>query len=227
VFDTSKTPRSARDLRAGARILTDKEPLEVVNSPWHLSHALGNRIVGGCTIRGTPVNQDLLRRHGAAGATQVNDPQWSRSAALVEGQRDAETRPHFREELASVASARRDLGESRDAVDVRPPDETFSGRFFYPGRRAVMIVEGAGHSESDTVLFDPDGEVMFTGDLVVAHTPPDLPSADPGRWLAAPGRIEKAHPRVLVPGHGPRSDVGACAEVAAYVRTGRDLAGDP
>ena len=226
VFDTSMTPRSAGDLRAAARILTDKEPLEVVNSHWHLGHTLGNRIFGGCTIRSTRATQDLLSRHGANVEAQVNDPSWSRSAALVESQRDAEARPLFRDELASAAAARRDLGEFRDAVGLRPPDETFSGRFVYPGRQAVMIVEGAGHSESDSILFVPDGEVMFTGDLVVTETHPDLRSADPDRWLEALGRIEKAHPKALVPGHGRPAGVAACAEIAAYIRRVRELARD-
>ncbi len=155
VFDPSMTPRSARELRSAARILSGKEPFDVVNSHWHLGHTLGNRIFGGCTIRATRVTQDLLGRNGASAEAQVNDPEWSRSAARVEAQRDREARPLFREDLTCAAAARRDLGESRDAVSLRLPDEIFSGRFVYPGRHDVMIVEGAGHSESDTVLFFP------------------------------------------------------------------------
>jgi cyclase len=223
VFDTSMTPRSAKDLRAAARILSDKEPLEVVNSHWHLGHTLGNRIFGGCTIRGTRVTQELLSRHGANVAASVNDPGWSRAAAAVEAQRDSEDRPLYREELTSLAAARRDLADSRGAVDVRPPDETFRGRFVYPGHRDVLIVEGAGHSESDTILFVPDEEVMFTGDLVVAGSHPDLRSSDPERWIEALGRIETARPRVLVPGHGPVVDVAACAEVRTYLRRVQEI----
>jgi glyoxylase-like metal-dependent hydrolase (beta-lactamase superfamily II) len=226
VFDTSMTPRSARELRTAARILSGKEPLEVVNSHWHLGHTLGNRIFGGCTIRATRITQELLGRQGATVAAQVNDPAWSRSAAAAEAQRDAEPRPLFREELTSAAAARRDLGDSRDAVSIRLPDETFSGRYFYPGHRDVMIVEGAGHSESDTILFVPDEEVMFTGDLVVVGSHPDLRSSDPDRWLEALGRIEKAQPRKLVPGHGRVTEVGACAGVARYLRHIREIARD-
>ncbi|HEY6237628.1 MAG TPA: MBL fold metallo-hydrolase [Thermoplasmata archaeon] len=227
VFDTSMTPRSARELRSAARILSGKEPLEAVNSHWHLGHTLGNRLFGGCTVRATRVTHDLLGRYGVNVEAQVNDPAWSRSAADAEEVRDREGRPLYREELTSAAAARRDLGESRDAVSLRPPDEIFSGRFVYPGRRAVMIVEGAGHSESDTVLFYPDEEVMFTGDLVVVDCHPDLRSSDPDRWLEALARIEKARPRLLVPGHGPVGDLGACARVAAYIRRIREIARAP
>ena len=224
VFDTSMTPRSARELRSAARILSGKEPLEVVNSHWHLSHTLGNRIFGGCTIRATRTTHDLLNRHGANVAAQVNDPAWSRAALEVEKRRDAATRPLVRDELTVEAAARRDLAESRDAVELRPPDETFSGRYVYPGPRNVMIVEGAGHSESDTILFVPDVEVMFAGDLVVAGTHPDLRSSRPERWLDALTGIEKAQPRIVVPGHGPVADLSACARVAEYLRAAQELA---
>jgi len=224
VFDTSMTPRSARALRSAARILSGKEPFEVVNSHWHLGHTLGNRVFGGCTIRATRVTLDLLGRRGSGVEAEVNDPAWSRAAADAEALRDRETRPLFREALASAAAARRDLGESRDALALRLPDEIFSDRYVYPGRRDVMIVEGAGHSESDTVLFYPDEEVMFTGDLVVVDCHPDLRSSDLDRWLAALERITAARPRLLVPGHGPVSDPGACARVSAYIRRIRELA---
>ena len=224
VFDTSMTPRSARDLRAAARLLTDKEPLDVVNSHWHLGHVLGNRIFGGCTIRSTALTRELIARHGAGIAAAVNASDWSRSAGLVERRRDEESRPLYRDELMVEAAARRDLGESRDAVDVRIPDEVFSGRYTYPGRRDVMLVEGAGHSESDTALFVPDEEAMFTGDLLVAECHPDLLSADIDRWLGALERIEKAAPRTLVPGHGPPVTIAACAELAQYLRDLRELA---
>jgi cyclase len=227
VFDTSTTPRSARELRTAARILTEKEPLEVVNSHWHLSHSLGNPIFGSCTIRATARTRDLLAQSAAPVVSQVHDPLWTHAAERAEAQRDAESRPLQREELMEEAAARRDIQASRDAVSVRLPDETFTGRYVYPGGRDVMIVEGAGHSESDSVLFVPQGEVMFTGDLVVSQVHPDLRSSDPARWLATLTRIEQAQPRRIVPGHGPTTDVGSCAAVAAYLRQLAELAREP
>jgi cyclase len=217
VFDTSMTPRSAGQLRAGARILSGKEPLEVANSHWHFGHTLGNRVFGGSTIRGTRAMQDLLLRNGGITAS-VHDPGWSHAAGEVEARRDRETRPLHREELATEAAARRDLAEFRDAVELRPPDELFADRYVYPGGRDVMLVAGAGHSESDTVLWVPDGEVMFAGDLVVESAHPDLRSANVDRWLATLTRIETTKPRRIVPGHGPVTDVGACARLAEYLR---------
>ncbi len=67
---------------------------------------------------------------------------------------------------------------------------------------------------------------MFTGDLVVVDSHPDLRSSEPDRWLEALQRIEKARPRLLVPGHGPVSDLGACAQFAAYIRRVREIASE-
>lgn len=224
VFDTTMTPVAAGELRAAARILSGKEPLEVVNSHWHLEHTLGNRVFGGCTIRSTVATQELIQRHGASVPQMVNDPEWSRAAKEAEKARDLESRPLYREELSEEAATRRDLEETRDAVGLRLPDQAFRGRYTYPGGRNVTIVEGAGHSVSDSAVFVPPAEVMLAGDLVVANVHPNLESSDIDRWLTTLDRIRAARPRLIVPGHGPVTNERSLDELGDYLRTIRELA---
>lgn len=227
VFDTAMTPVAAADLRSAARLLVGKEPLEVVNSHWHLAHCVGNRVFGGCTIRTTAPTQRLLGRTGGALSGRVNSPAWTRAVMDVESRREAEVRPLYREELAVEAAAGRDLAETRDALELRLPDETFAGRYIYDGKQDVMLVEGAGHGESDVILWAPGAEAMFTGDLVVVETHPDLRSASVDRWLEALGRIEAAQPKFLVPGHGPVAGLEACSSLRNYLMTVVRMAREP
>ncbi|MFI5417396.1 MAG: MBL fold metallo-hydrolase [Candidatus Lutacidiplasmatales archaeon] len=227
VFDTSQTPRAAKDLRVAARILSGKEPLEVANSHWHFDHTLGNRVFGGCTIRSTRRTHDLLVARGSSIPAAVSDPSWSQGTAQLARRALEEQRPLERQELEEEAAARRDLSDARDLVNLRPPDEFFTDRFVYPGGNDVMLVEGAGHSESDSILFVPDSEVYFAGDLVTVGSHPSLGSSDVDRWLTALARMEESAPRKIVPGHGPVTTVDACRETAAYLRSVRALAQGP
>lgn len=42
VFDSSNTPRAARDLLAASLAFTGREPTFVINSHWHDDHVRGN-----------------------------------------------------------------------------------------------------------------------------------------------------------------------------------------
>jgi glyoxylase-like metal-dependent hydrolase (beta-lactamase superfamily II) len=95
-----------------------------------------------------------------------------------------------------------------------------------PGKRGVSIVEGGGHSESDSVVFVTDGEVLFAGDLVSVRTHPNLVSADLERWRTTLEKIEKIAPRVIVPGHGPVAGIEACAELSEYLHRVERIAND-
>ncbi|HEV2316062.1 MAG TPA: MBL fold metallo-hydrolase [Thermoplasmata archaeon] len=227
VFDTSMTPKGAHEIRTAARILSGKEPLEVVNSHWHLDHTLGNRVFGGCTIRSTFRTLEMIERRAAPVADQVNDPSWGRFAAAAENRRNAETRPLYRAELECEAAARRDLEAGRGELELRAPDEVFRERYVYPGGRGLLLVEGAGHSESDTALYVPEADVLFTGDLVVSETHPDLSASDPERWLKALTGVEATKPKFIVPGHGPVADVLACATLRSYLGQLAELAAEP
>jgi len=226
VFDAFRTPAAAADLRSAATVLTGRNPSMVVNSHWHPTHTGGNATFGSCAIFGTERTRTRINELGPLWVATVEDPDWPNRTADLQSRHDAEPDPLRRREIASELAARHDLRDSRDRVRVRPPDEIFEERYMVPGKRGVSIVEGGGHSESDSIVFVTDVEVLFAGDLVSVNTHPNLVSADIPRWRTTLGKIEKIAPRVIVPGHGPVAGIDACAELSEYLRRVEEIAAD-
>jgi cyclase len=226
VFDAFRTPPAAADLRSAAAMLSGRTPSILVNSHWHPSHTFGNATFGSCAIFGTETTRGRINELGPVWVATVEDPDWGNRTAALQNRHDTEPDPLRRREIAAELSGRRELRESRDRVRVRPPDEIFAERHEFDGHRGVSIVEGGGHSESDSVVFVTDTEVLFAGDLVSLGTHPNLVSADLDRWQTTLEKIEKIAPRRLVPGHGPVGGVEACAVLSEYLRRVEEIARD-
>ena len=225
VFDTFLTPQASSDLRTAAQVLTGRNPAFVVNSHWHFDHTLGNAMFGACTIYGTATTARLLTERGQALLVALEDPSWVEVTAALRIRTEEEKRPFYRHELGSELAARMQLRDARDRVRIRAPDSILEYRYTFPGPRSAMIVAGAGHSESDTVLFVTDEEVLFTGDLVSVGVHPRVGLPDVERWRSTLDKVANVRPRVLVPGHGPVADTVACDAMKAYLDLIESVAG--
>lgn len=216
VFDTSLTPQGAKELRLAARLLTGRDPSYVVNSHWHFDHTLGNHVFGGCTIVATEKTRNLLEVNGQRTSAMIADPTWNLRTMDLQTKAVSESRPAFLEEIQTEIAARRDLAAASDAAEIRVPDQTFRDRYRFEGDRGVVVIEGGGHSESDSVVWVHDAEVLFAGDLVAVSCYPNMETADINRWTKALNGIEGAKPRVIVPGHGPVGPLSTVALMRKY-----------
>jgi glyoxylase-like metal-dependent hydrolase (beta-lactamase superfamily II) len=106
-----------------------------------------------------------------------------------------------------------------DGIEVRDPDRTFSGELTLTvGGREVRLVElGPAHTEGDSVAFVPDSGVVFAGDLLFIGGSPISWSGALDRWIAACDRMISWDPAVVVPGHGPVTDVAGIREVRDHL----------
>jgi len=97
----------------------------------------------------------------------------------------------------------------------------------YLGDREIKIKYMLGHTGGDSVVFVPDVNVVFTGDLLWTHHLPNLIDASTGPWLGTLQTILQHHPQAtFVPGHG---DVGSASDVRdfrEYVVALRKAVGD-
>ncbi|MES0874710.1 MBL fold metallo-hydrolase [Sinimarinibacterium thermocellulolyticum] len=64
---------------------------------------------------------------------------------------------------------------------------------------------GPAHAPDDLVMLVPEDGVLFSGDLLFVGRIPTLGEAGSRDWLRALERLDDAHVRVFVPGHGPAS----------------------
>lgn len=107
-----------------------------------------------------------------------------------------------------------------DDIDLVGPTRTFSGELRVAvGGRAVDLVEvGPAHTAGDVFAWLPDARVVFAGDILFVGGTPVMWSGPIERWIAACERIISLDPAVVVPGHGPLTDVQGVEAVAAYLR---------
>lgn len=226
IFDASHTPQAAHELWTAARLCTGKDPSIVVNSHWHFDHTLGNPAFRGATFFGTRRTRELLLEHGTRLQEEVGEPEWIRGTERRAAELAGISDPLARESAAAGLAARRELGQVPRGEMILVPSTQFEGRHRFPGPRGAQVVEGKGHTESDSVLFVEDVEVLFAGDLITVGTHPSLADGSLETWTTTLGRIEAIGAKAIVPGHGPVGTPGACEELRRYFERLPTLAED-
>ncbi|HEV2490386.1 MAG TPA: MBL fold metallo-hydrolase [Candidatus Acidoferrales bacterium] len=95
------------------------------------------------------------------------------------------------------------------------PTLTYKNRVdLYLGTRHVIVVSLPGHTGGDSVLFIPDANIVFCGDLFWKHTLPNLIDASTKPWIETLDAMLSRHPEAtFVPGHG---EVGKAQDVRDF-----------
>jgi cyclase len=105
--------------------------------------------------------------------------------------------------------------------DISRPDPTteFSGETHrMVGDTRVDLVEvGPAHTSGDVLVHVPDRRVVYTGDILFVEGHPILWAGTIPDLLAALDVIEGWEPEVIVPGHGPVTDLAGLREIRAYL----------
>ena len=106
-----------------------------------------------------------------------------------------------------------------DGIELVPPTETFSGHteLAVGGRRVELLEVGPAHTRGDVLVFLPDARIAFTGDILFANAHPLLWEGPVANWIAACDAIIERDAVVVVPGHGPISDLAAVRATREYL----------
>lgn len=82
------------------------------------------------------------------------------------------------------------------------------------GSKLINVRYELGHTGGDSVVFIPDANVVFCGDLFWRHSLPNLIDASTEAWIATLTKLTEAHPAAtFISGHG---DVGTADDVKAF-----------
>jgi glyoxylase-like metal-dependent hydrolase (beta-lactamase superfamily II) len=105
-------------------------------------------------------------------------------------------------------------------LEVAPPTLTFEDRLtLHVGAvRVELEFVGPAHTLGDLVVWLPDAEVVFAGDLVFNGGHPFLLEGCLGNYPAALDRVRRLGPRVVVPGHGPLAGPELLDRMTAYAQ---------
>ena len=174
VIEAQATPRLARKVVDHIRAVTDKPISHLVLTHYHAVRVLGASAYGAGEI----IMSDAARAMVVERGQEDWDSEFGRFPRLFQGH----------EEIPGLTW----------------PTTTFSDRMtVYLGNRRVDIMHlGRAHTAGDAVVWVPDQEVMFTGDIVEYHSAcycGDGYFADWGDTLEA---IAAYEPKAIAPGRG-------------------------
>jgi glyoxylase-like metal-dependent hydrolase (beta-lactamase superfamily II) len=104
-------------------------------------------------------------------------------------------------------------------LQLRPPEHTFAGstRLDVGGRVVELLELGPAHSRGDVAVHVPDARVVFAGDLLFIGVTPVMWAGPLARWSAAIDDLCSLDPVLIVPGHGPVTDVAGARRMQSLL----------
>ncbi len=215
IFDTFDSPLAADDLRQAAEELTGRPASFVIISHVHSDHWLGAQVFDArVPIIATHRTREMMPEWAEYLLQQKEDPSDLEQELQKSQERlDTESDPRRRASLQASIPRLRYWLASLPTLEPRLPNWTFEGQLIFHGtqRRAELLTQGKGHTESDAYLVLPEERIMFMGDLGFFQSQPYMVYADPQAWNQQLEEMEKSDIETFVPGHGP---LGVKADLA-------------
>jgi glyoxylase-like metal-dependent hydrolase (beta-lactamase superfamily II) len=119
------------------------------------------------------------------------------------------------------------VAEALDGTSLVSADETYEGgehTIDLGGRTVLLKTWGKAHTRGDQIVYLPDANVLFTGDLAEEKTfpifpwfPPNDMDIDGANWIKALDECLALEPRIVVPGHGEIGDAAILTDVRDYI----------
>nr|WP_321443730.1 MBL fold metallo-hydrolase [uncultured Cohaesibacter sp.] len=174
IVEAQATPRLARKVIECVRSVTDKPISHLVLTHYHAVRVLGASAYGAREIIMSDVAAAMVEERGQ----EDWDSEFGRFPRLFEGH----------EEIPGLTR----------------PTTTFSESMtVYLGKRRVDIMKlGRAHTAGDTVIWVPDQEVMFTGDIVEYHSACYCGDGHFQDWPETLANIASFEPQAIAPGRG-------------------------
>ncbi|MBN2480174.1 MAG: MBL fold metallo-hydrolase [Bacteroidales bacterium] len=220
VLDPFMSPAAARDLKHHAVYLTGKPVTLVFNLHGHSDHTGGNQVfVPGADIISTPNAREYIE---ITFDREFEENRNSAPGELVKIQKQLMTASGKEKvELTLMEDQYRAIVESLPELRKTLPNITISDTLIIHGskRKLVVIPVGTGHTDGDMVVYLPDDDIIFMSDLVFAGFHPYFGDGNTESWIDILKDISKLRPELVVPGHGPVSDINSIYSMVDYIET--------
>jgi cyclase len=189
VIDSHINGAMAEKIQAAVRAVTDKPILYLVNTNYHGDHTFGNYAF--------PAETRIIAHEKTARAMRDFEHEKTLMIAASDGD----------ERVVS-------------GVRLRLPDITFDDEIVVGlGGRSVRIVHlGGGNTAGDTVVYEPQARVAWTGNLIVGVFIPPVFEGQPARYIETLARFARElDVETIVPGHGPLVDESVLQRHSTYL----------
>lgn len=113
------------------------------------------------------------------------------------------------------------VAEALKSTAISSAEETYERRRRLDlGGREVVLEEMPAHTRGDQVVYIPDADVLFAGDLVETRFFPILPDTDASAraWIEVLEELAERDPSIVVPGHGAVGDAGLINALLVHLR---------
>jgi cyclase len=171
----------------------------VINTHHHSDHTWGNQLFDCPIIAHRRCQEAMIANMGSAwrlerieaeiAARQASDPEWS-----------AEMR------------------KKTTGLEITVPNDVFSqGRELEIGGVGLELLHFGGHTPGSSVVWLPDAQIAWAGDLLFVGRYPYIGDADIPDLLSALQRLSVLGAAVIVPGHGPLCDDLAISAMSDYI----------
>jgi len=210
VVDTFWDLPRTRALRAHYASIAPNPPRRLVNTHHNGDHCWGNQLFAadGTEIIGHRRCIEYFEREAS--------PELFRALCATDDDDLGD--------LAGFVAALRRFDFS--GITLTPPTTAVDGdtTLDLDGLTVELLSVGPAHTAGDLVVHVPEHGVIFTGDILFHRCTPIGWEGSFGAWIAALERLEALAPAVVVPGHGPLTDVEGLRELRGYLAYVREEA---
>ena len=104
-------------------------------------------------------------------------------------------------------------------VALTPATHGFSDEKRLTVNDVEIHIEEAGpaHTDGDAIVYLPDEDILFAGDLLFLNSTPVVWAGPAETWIAGLKKIMAKKPKIIVPGHGPVTDCTGVQLVIDYL----------
>jgi cyclase len=196
LIDTPMLPNDARRWLKAIQKRTRQEIIYIINTDHHRGHVIGNQHFPMATVIAHEFAWKNMKSYGDSFRTRLLNLYRNRIPDAVE--------------------------EWKRDLRIVEPEITFTDRtILYKGDKEIHLLPLGGHTQATTVIYMPEENLIFAGDLVVTDRPPFLSQGNTKRWLQALTYLRKLRYDILIPGHGELTGKEATENMSEFLRVVR------